>query len=225
MWQPALARSAPRNRGHYRIRSFGLASTSSAGRAAGPFPRILARRVVRRRGEPPRRRAAACRCPRDHAGDRLHAGLLRGPGDDDDPPDARPVHRCAGRSLRTVPGGVPLAKVRRLLFVLEEGTTPRYRPAILRAARKETWPVKCLLRTVTVPVVHSSVTPGPGLLFSLPRTRTKQDQLGPSLRAGLPLPARRQAGHSRPNRQSRQGKTKTRTNGPRADPGGDAVRC
>jgi hypothetical protein len=80
--------------------------------------------------------------------------------------------RCmevSGKSRRTVQRWWRWLEARSLLYVLEEGTTPRYRPAILRRGDEgnlaRTW---CLTRPV-----HSSVTPGFGFKSSPPRARAR----------------------------------------------------
>lgn len=95
---------------------------------------------------------------------------------------ARCVEMC-GKSLRTVQRWCRWLETRALLRVLEEGTTPRFRPAILRQGREENLAREWRL---TVPVVHSSVTPGVGFRTSPPRPRASQARFGPSLRSGLP---------------------------------------
>lgn len=109
---------------------------------------------------------------------------------------ARCMDVC-GKSLRTVQRWCRWLEVRDLLFVLEEGTTPRFRPAILRRGEEGNLAREWRL---TIPAVHSGVTPGGGFSSTPLRGRAEEPLLGPSLRSGLP---QRPAG--RPNTDSPAG--------------------
>jgi hypothetical protein len=93
--------------------------------------------------------------------------------------------RCmevSGKSLRTVQRWCRWLETRDLLFVLEEGTTPRFRPAILRRGDERNLAREWRL---TIPA-HPSVTPV-GSFFPTPlRGRAEEPLFGPSLRSGLP---------------------------------------
>ena len=93
-----------------------------------------------------------------------------------------------GKSLRTVQRWCRWLEVRDLLFVLEEGTTPRFRPEILRRGKEGNLAREWRL---TIPAVHSGVTPGVVFISSPLRRRAEEPLFGPSLRSGLP---RRPAG-------------------------------
>jgi len=95
--------------------------------------------------------------------------------------------RCmqvSGKSLRTVQRWCRWLEARGFLLILETGTTPRFRPAILRRGQQGNLAREWRL---VVPAVQESGTPWVVLWASPPRGRAGQARSGPSLRSGLPF--------------------------------------